>query len=176
LESTPDVIGASGGGFEAGMVGRVARFDVYSSVNLSAAQDTIFAGSRNGLAFASALTQLELVRREDTFATGLRGLQISGFQTIDPKMLTVAYVAPGAGGYNSSACLGTDLLPVTPSNSTVLPPNLGFRVRTAGDVVFTGVGATTSRTLTGMQSGQIVPVMVKYINTGTTAGVDLILA
>lgn len=177
LESTPNVIGASPGGWESGMVGRVARFDVYSSVHVSAvaADQPIIAGQRNAVAFASQLSTLEVVRRTDTFASVLRGLQVAGMATMVPTSLTVAYPDLATGGMYDTTGVANDLLPVTPSDATVLPANSGFRVRVAGDVVFTPIGTTSQRTLTGLTAGTIIVVAVSKINTGTTATVDLLV-
>jgi hypothetical protein len=179
LEATPAVIGASQGGWEAGLVGRVARFDVYSTVHIPAvgSASPILAGHRNGTGFVSALSVLEVLKRTDTFGTGLRGLQVSGIKAINNKMLALGYVGKAAGAASASgAALGSDLVPVTPSNTGTLPPNMGFRVRLAGDVNATFVGSSTIRAVGTLVVGEVIPVEVKQINTGTTATVDLILA
>jgi hypothetical protein len=84
-----------------GRVGMIDRFTVYSSNLLPTAVETgddphyIFAGHKNGLTFASQLSELETMRSERTFGTILRGLQVYGHKVTDPLMIASAYARSG---------------------------------------------------------------------------------
>ena len=67
-----------------GNVGTIDRFTVYSSNNLPtvSGQKMSYAGVRDGLAFASQITQVETVRREATFGDGVRGLNVFGYKVV----------------------------------------------------------------------------------------------
>lgn len=81
-----------------GYVGTVDRFEVYLSNQLKV--DTwnskkvthIIAGHRNALTFVSQMTKMETLRDQNDFGDLMRGLQVYGFKTIDPLMLTQASV------------------------------------------------------------------------------------
>jgi hypothetical protein len=83
-----------------GRLGMIDRFTLYSSNLLPTATDTthtvtyIFAGSMNGLTFASQISEMETLRSESTFGTLLRGLQVYGYKVLDGTSLTALYAAP----------------------------------------------------------------------------------
>jgi hypothetical protein len=86
-----------------GRVGMIDRFTVYVSNllpngvagGLAAGEWAVYAGHKNGLTFASQMTNTETLRAESTFGTLLRGLQIYGFKVVDGTMLVYAVVAKG---------------------------------------------------------------------------------
>lgn len=86
-----------------GKVGMIDRFTVYASNllpsgvagGMAAGEYVFYAGHAHGLTFASQITKLETIRSEMTFATLLRGLQVYGYQIVDPKALAQAVVLKG---------------------------------------------------------------------------------
>lgn len=84
-----------------GYIGQVDRFKVYLSNQLktdtwnSKAVTHIVAGHKSALTFASQMTKVETLRDQNDFGDLMRGLQVYGFKTIDPKMLTQASVRLG---------------------------------------------------------------------------------
>jgi len=89
-----------------GRLGMVDRFTVYISnllpnnsvdnVNFQSGEWPIYAGHAHGLTFASQISKVETLRSELTFGQLLRGLQVYGYQVVDGKALTQAYVSIGA--------------------------------------------------------------------------------
>lgn len=83
-----------------GRIGMIDRFTVYSSNllpagvagGLAAGEFIIYAGHAHGLTFASQISKVETLRSEMTFGTILRGLQIYGYQVVDPTALAQAVV------------------------------------------------------------------------------------
>jgi hypothetical protein len=83
-----------------GRLGMVDRFTLYSSnllpsgvaAGLAAGEWAIYAGHAHALTFATQMTKMETLRSESTFGTLMRGLQIYGSGTIDPKALAQAIV------------------------------------------------------------------------------------
>ncbi|OWT55266.1 phage major capsid protein [Candidimonas nitroreducens] len=88
-----------------GRVGMIDRFTLYLSnllpsatVNLgtSGAPNNVkafhlLAGHKNGLTFASQMTEMEKLRLEKRFADAVRGLQVYGYKVIDPTCLVDLY-------------------------------------------------------------------------------------
>ena len=85
-----------------GRLGTVDRFTVYISnllpsvttdaTNFSAGEQVIYAGHAHSLTFASQISKVETLRSELTFGQILRGLQVYGYQVVDPTALCAAYV------------------------------------------------------------------------------------
>ena len=77
-----------------GRLGMVDRFTIYISnllpsiatdaTNFAAGEQPIFAGHAHGLTFASQISKVETLRSELTFGQILRGLQVYGYQVVDP--------------------------------------------------------------------------------------------
>jgi hypothetical protein len=85
-----------------GRLGQVDRFTVYISnllpsnatdgTNFAAGEQVIYAGHAHALTFASQISKVETLRSELTFGQILRGLQVYGYQVVDPTALAAAYV------------------------------------------------------------------------------------
>jgi hypothetical protein len=85
-----------------GRLGMVDRFTIYISnllpsattdaANFAAGEQPIFAGHAHGLTFASQISKVETLRSELTFGQILRGLQVYGYQVVDPTSLAQAQV------------------------------------------------------------------------------------
>lgn len=84
-----------------GRLGQIDRFTLYVSnllpsgtaAGLQAGEFAMYAGHRHALTFATQLTQVETLKSESTFGTLLRGLQVFGFEVLEPKALVQAIVA-----------------------------------------------------------------------------------
>lgn len=81
-----------------GRVGMIDRFTLYLSNLLPRAQVSLgsggnvdgfhlLAGHKNGLTFATQMTQMEDLRLEKKFASAVRGLQVFGYKVVDPTCL-----------------------------------------------------------------------------------------
>lgn len=85
-----------------GRLGRLDRFTLYSTNHLptttegTATVTHLFAGHRNAITFASQLDKMETLRAESTFGNIMRGLQVYGRKTINPKFFCEAWVTAGA--------------------------------------------------------------------------------
>jgi hypothetical protein len=83
-----------------GRLGMIDRFTLYMSnllpdgshANLAAGEYGVYAGHKNGLTFASQLSKVETLRSESTFGTILRGLQVYGYQVVDPTCIVEAVI------------------------------------------------------------------------------------
>ena len=85
-----------------GRLGMVDRFTIYISnlmpsiatdaTNFAAGEQPIFAGHAHGLTFASQISKVETLRSELTFGQILRGLQVYGYQVVDPSAICEAKV------------------------------------------------------------------------------------
>jgi hypothetical protein len=85
-----------------GRLGMVDRFTIYISnllpsvttdaTNFAAGEQPIFAGHAHGLTFASQISKVETLRSELTFGQILRGLQVYGYQVVDPTAIAQAQV------------------------------------------------------------------------------------
>ena len=84
-----DITGDGTSPLRNGNVGTIDRFTVYSSNNLPtvSGQKMSYAGTKDGLAFASQITQVETVRREATFGDGVRGLNVFGYKVVKEDAL-----------------------------------------------------------------------------------------
>ncbi len=87
-----------------GRLGMVDRFTIYVSnllpsgtaAGLQAGEWPVYAGHAHGLTFASQISKVETLRSELTFGQILRGLQVYGYQIVDPKALVQAIVHPNS--------------------------------------------------------------------------------
>jgi len=85
-----------------GRLGMVDRFTIYISnllpsattdaTNFASGEQPVFAGHAHGLTFASQISKVETLRSELTFGQILRGLQVYGYQIVDPTALAEAKV------------------------------------------------------------------------------------
>jgi hypothetical protein len=85
--------GNSGSG---GSGGNLPSPPVYDPTNFSTGEWPIFAGHAHGLTFASQISKVETLRSELTFGQILRGLQVYGYQVVDPKAIVEARVTPNS--------------------------------------------------------------------------------
>lgn len=84
-----------------GRVGRIDRFDIYSSnqlpqgtgAGLAAGEWSVFAGHNMAVTFATQINKLENMRSERTFGSLMRGLFVFGCDVINPIGLSQAIVA-----------------------------------------------------------------------------------
>lgn len=60
---------------------------------LAAGEYAAYFGLAPGLSFASQMTKVETLRSESTFGTLMRGLQVWGFQVVDPTILGYAVIS-----------------------------------------------------------------------------------
>ena len=64
---------------------------------MAAGEYAAYFGHALGLTFASQMTKVETLRSESTFGTLMRGLQVWGFQVVNPSTITmVAGIVPPA--------------------------------------------------------------------------------
>jgi len=85
-----------------GRLGMVDRFTIYISnllpnsttdaTNFAAGETPVYAGHAHGLTFASQISKVETLRSELTFGQILRGLQVYGYQVVDPTALAKAQI------------------------------------------------------------------------------------
>jgi len=81
-----------------GRVGMLDRFTLYTSHNLNSVVDATFrcfsviAGVKQGLTFATQMTEMESLRSESVFGTLVRGVQAYGFKVVKGEMLARLYV------------------------------------------------------------------------------------
>jgi hypothetical protein len=85
-----------------GRLGMVDRFTIYISnllpsvttdaTNFAAGEQPVFAGHAHGITFASQISKVETLRSELTFGQILRGLQVYGYQIVDPTSIAEAKV------------------------------------------------------------------------------------
>jgi len=85
-----------------GRLGMVDRFTIYISnllptsatdaTNFAAGEQVVFAGHAHGITFASQISKVETLRSELTFGQILRGLQVYGYQLVDPTAIAQAQI------------------------------------------------------------------------------------
>lgn len=77
-----------------GRLGMIDRFTLYVSHNLSVSSGkyNLVAGTKQGLTFASQMTEMETLRAESTFGDIVRGLQVYGYTVVKPEALAQAVV------------------------------------------------------------------------------------
>jgi hypothetical protein len=83
-----------------GYKGQIADFDIYASNQYTSVSDTvtcwhILGGHKNALTFASQLIKNRTFPDPDSFATIMDGLQVYGFEVVDPTCLVDCYVTKG---------------------------------------------------------------------------------
>jgi len=83
-----------------GYKGQIADFNIYSSNNYTSVSDTVtcwhvLAGHKNALTFASQLIKNRTFPDPDSFATIMDGLQVYGYEVVDPTCLVDCYVTKG---------------------------------------------------------------------------------
>jgi len=87
-----------------GRIGRIDKFEVFESNNLSYANDGtyggncwhVLAGHNSGITFATQLVENEMLPNPNDFGKLIRGLQVFGYKVIKPESLIDFYVAPAA--------------------------------------------------------------------------------
>lgn len=81
-----------------GRVGNLDRFTVYTSnnvlktVNGTANEHTVFAGTKDAITFASQISKVESLRSPSTFGDLVRGLNVYGYQAVKPEALVTSIV------------------------------------------------------------------------------------
>lgn len=84
-----------------GRIGMIDRFRIYKSNLLDSTTETegeafhMVAGHRAGLTFASQMTEMEDLPNPNQFGTLIRGLQVYGYEVIEPKYLAQLYAYKG---------------------------------------------------------------------------------
>jgi hypothetical protein len=83
------------------MIGRIAGFDVYESVNsphlggtvgIAGSQDVCLAGHPMALTFADGFTETEAYRHPNYFSDAVKSLCLYGARTVRPNALAVAFL------------------------------------------------------------------------------------
>lgn len=82
-----------GSGAGAGAAGAAGGAAVLLATSLAAGEYAVYFGHALGLTFASQMTKVETLRSESTFGTLMRGLQVWGFQVINPTIVGYAVVS-----------------------------------------------------------------------------------
>lgn len=81
-----------------GRLGMIDRFTLYTSHNLNSVIDSTFrcfnviAGVKDGLTFATQMTEMESMRSETTFGNLVRGVQVYGYKVVKGEQLARLYV------------------------------------------------------------------------------------
>lgn len=84
-----------------GYKGQIANFDIYASNNYTGVTDgamtcwNVVYGHKNALTFASQLVKNRTFPDPDSFATIMDGLQVYGYEVVDPASLGVCYATKG---------------------------------------------------------------------------------
>ncbi|KXS55174.1 MAG: hypothetical protein AWU57_429 [Marinobacter sp. T13-3] len=89
--------------FRNGKVGQLDRFDVYVSNNMSVVTDgttgnkatNVMFGHKKALTFASQMTNMETLPNPQDFGKLIRGLNVFGYEMIDPKAAGHLYAERG---------------------------------------------------------------------------------
>ena len=82
-----------------GLVGMIDRFKVYSSNSLTingAGSDeaNIIAGHKKAITFAAQMTDMETLPNPDSFGQLIRGLNVYGYEVVQPTLLTHGVISP----------------------------------------------------------------------------------
>ena len=83
-----------------GSVGRIMGFDVRMStnvVNYNTTGSKILAGTNQAITFASQILNIETIRLETKFGTGVRGMYVYGAKTVQSSALACATLSTSAG-------------------------------------------------------------------------------
>lgn len=83
-----------------GRLGMIDRFTLYQSNNLKTATDTVKVWyapfcHKSAISFAAQMTKVETLRAESTFGDLVRGLNIYGYEVLQPKSLGELYICKG---------------------------------------------------------------------------------
>lgn len=79
-----------------GRIGMINNITIYTSHNLPVTGGTKFSllgGTKDGLTFASQMTNMETLRSEVTFGNIVRGLQVYGYKVVKPEALVNAVIS-----------------------------------------------------------------------------------
>jgi len=82
-----------GTGAAAGTGGATSAATAALGTSLATGEYGVYFGHSLGLTFASQMTKVETLRSESTFGTLMRGLQVWGFQVINPTLVGFAVVS-----------------------------------------------------------------------------------
>lgn len=82
-----------GAGAAAGTGGATSAAAAALGTSLATGEYGVYFGHNLGLTFASQMTKMETLRSESTFGTLMRGLQIWGFQVVNPTLIGFAVVS-----------------------------------------------------------------------------------
>jgi hypothetical protein len=82
-----------GSGAGAGTAGAASSATAALATTLATGEYAVYFGHNLGLTFASQMTKVETLRSESTFGTLMRGLQVWGFQVINPTIVGFAVVS-----------------------------------------------------------------------------------
>lgn len=82
-----------GSGAAAGTAGSTSSAAAGLATTLASGEYGAYFGHNLGLTFASQMTKVETLRSESTFGTLMRGLQVWGFQVINPTIVGYAVIA-----------------------------------------------------------------------------------
>jgi hypothetical protein len=82
-----------GSGAGAGTAGASSSATAALATSLASGEYGVYFGHALGLSFASQMTKVETLRSEQTFGTLMRGLQVWGFQVINPTIVGFAVVS-----------------------------------------------------------------------------------
>ena len=95
------IMGDGTSAFRNGRLGMLDRYTVYTSNNLSKTDDggtpvtNIIFGHKKATTFASQMTNMEDLKNPNDFGKLIRGLNVFGFETIDPKAIGHLYAVKG---------------------------------------------------------------------------------
>ena len=87
---------AASQGLRNGMVGRVLGFDTLLSNNVPVVTGddyAVMAGVPSAITYAEQITELETLRLQTTFGTGVRGLHVYGAKLIRPDAIATVYAS-----------------------------------------------------------------------------------
>ncbi|MFI5397599.1 MAG: hypothetical protein ACHQ9S_18840 [Candidatus Binatia bacterium] len=82
-----------GSGAGAGTAGATSALATSMATSLATGEYAAYWGHNLGLTFASQMTKVETLRSESTFGTLMRGLQVWGFQVINPTIVGYAVIS-----------------------------------------------------------------------------------
>lgn len=82
-----------GTGAAAGTAGGTSAAAAGLATSLATGEYGVYFGHSLGLTFASQMTKVETLRSESTFGTLMRGLQVWGFQVINPTLVGYAVIS-----------------------------------------------------------------------------------
>lgn len=97
------IMGDATSAFRNGKLGTLDRYTVYKSNNMSRVTDptttnqatNLIFGHKKALTFASQMTKMEQIDNPDDFGQLIRGLNVFGYEVIDPNAMGHGYVERG---------------------------------------------------------------------------------